>query len=293
MEAFDLKAKHAMIFTFIFIPLCVAVRILQYAFVIDADGYFRPASGMHTALIYILYVLMALTAVFALVIMLAGRSRRIDAGVFKNNASGILFLTAGIVTMADFGICAGKMLRTMSLDIAAVLEVFAALYFISLGCIILSGSKTGGAARILGLFAPLYAVSLAAGTFLDSYEKVHISQTKFTLLTICMLALFVMEVALAFAGNKITEKRFAAVCVLYSVIASTSSISSLYALASGKATADMPVQLILRSVLQLIFAVLSLIALAHTGRYTAPEPKVDDAPPSSDMSDIDDFIDNL
>ena len=201
-----MKTKHSLIFTLAAAGICVVLRIMQYFFVIDANGYFRPESTAHTILIYILYAVMALVAVTALIIMLIGSRERMGADVFKNNASGLLMLAAAVLMTVDFGVCAGKMLQTSVPDISALFELLTAIYFAVLGYKILSGSRIGRAAAI-GLFAPVFVIVFAVTEFFGSFEKVHVSETKFNMLAICAMALFVVTVTLLFAGNAVTKKR--------------------------------------------------------------------------------------
>ena len=170
-------------------------------------------------LIYILYGVMALAAVTALIIMFTGNRRRVGADVFKNNASGFFMLSAAVLMTVDFGVCAGKMLQTSVPDISALFELLTAIYFTVLGYKIMSGSRIGKAAAI-GLFAPVFVIVYAVTEFFGSFEKVHVSETKFNMLAICAMALFIVTVTLLFAGNAVTKKRITAVCMLYTVLAS-------------------------------------------------------------------------
>lgn len=260
-----MKTKHSLIFTLAAAGICVVLRIMQYFFVIDANGYFRPESTAHTILIYILYAVMALVAVTALIIMLIGSRERMGADVFKNNASGLLMLAAAVLMTVDFGVCAGKMLQTSVPDISALFELLTAIYFAVLGYKILSGSRIGRAAAI-GLFAPVFVIVFAVTEFFGSFEKVHVSETKFNMLAICAMALFVVTVTLLFAGNAVTKKRLTAVCMLYTVISSPASVAGLIALITGEIAAESPVRFTLKALIEIIFIALAIIALTRIDR---------------------------
>lgn len=267
-----MKTKHSLIFTLAAAGICVVLRIMQYFFVIDANGYFRPESTAHTILIYILYGVMALAAVTALIIMFTGNRRRVGADVFKNSASGFFMLSAAVLMTVDFGVCAGKMLQTSVPDISALFELLTAIYFTVLGYKILSGSRIGKAAAI-GLFAPVFVIVYAVTEFFGSFEKVHVSETKFNMLAICAMALFIVTVTLLFAGNAVTKKRLTAVCMLYTVLASPAAVAGLVALTAGEITAESPVRFILKALIEIVFIALAIIALTRIDRCA---PSADD-----------------
>ncbi len=260
-----MKTKHSLIFTIATAGICAVLRIMQYCFIIDQNGYFRPESTAHTMLIYILYAVMALAAVTALIIMFVGSRERVGAEVFKNNSSGFLMLGAAVLMTVDFGICAGKMFQTSVPDIAALFELLTAIYFAVLGYKILSGSRIGGAA-VIGIFAPIFVIVFAVTEFFGSFEKVHVSETKFNMLAICAMALFVVTVTLLFAGNAVSKKRLTAVCMLYTVIASPAAVAGLAALIAGKITAESPVRFTVKALTEIVFMALAITAMARTDR---------------------------
>lgn len=280
-----MKAKHALMFSLIFIPLCSAARILQYIFVIDKNGYFRPENGFHTALIYILYAALALAAVFSLCMMFTGSREKAAPEIFSGRLCGALFIGAGALMVADFGISAGIMLRTSVLNAAAILELLSAVYFAMTGYGILSKSKLSKSARIFGLFAPVYIIVYAVSEFFSSFEKVHVSQTKLSMLTICAMALLFTTIVLLFSGMNITKKRLCAVCALYAVIASPTAFADLFAAVSGKTDMQSPVKFILNILIQLIFILLSITALIRADNVSSA-PVCDQTDDESDLTDI-------
>ena len=287
-----MKSRHAFIFSLIFIPLCCALRILQYTLVIDKSGYFRPQGAMHTALIYALYAAFALAALYALVLLFAGKREFAGINIFKSNVCGVLFCAAGILMMTDAGIGAGGMIRARTVNPALIAEAAAAIYFVILGYRIMSGSRMTRGHRALGLLVPVYLIAYAISEFFGSFEKVHVSQTKLSMLSICSLSLFLITVILMFAGTAVKARRLTAVSMLYAVIAAPCAIADIYAVAAGEMTASSPAQLIIRALTQLIFAALALTALKNGDIVTETPADAEDDSPDENFTDIkvDDII---
>lgn len=281
-----MKSRHAFIFSLIFIPLCCALRILQYTLVIDNSGYFRPQSAMHTALIYALYAAFALAALYALVLLFAGNRENAHTGIFKSNICGILFCAAGFLMITDAGYGVGGMFGAHTVNPTPIAETAAAIYFVILGYRIMSGSRITRSHRALGLLVPVYLIAYAISEFFSSFEKVHVSQAKLGMLSICSLSLFSITVILMFAGTAVKARRLTAASMLYAVIAAPCAIADIYAVAVGEMTASSTVQFIIRALTQLIFAVLALTALKNGDTVAEVPTAAEDDSPGEILTDI-------
>lgn len=258
-----MKTKHALLFTTVLVPVCTVLRILQYIFVIDENGFFKPQNEFQSFLVYSLYILMAAAAVFSGLFLIWGSSQKANRRIFKSNNSGLMFIIIAIIMMADFGVNLAAMLKTQMPDPVTVLELLAAVFYAILGYTILSGSKPKKGIYALGFFAPIYIIAHAIKAFFSSFEKSHVSQVKFNMLILCCMALLVMTVVLLFCGQKVTKKRIVALSLLYAVIASSGSIADLYAAAVGKVYAVSPASFIFNALIQTVFIIISFIVLIN------------------------------
>lgn len=266
-----MKTKHALLFTAVSVPVCIVLRILQYIFVIDENGFYQPQDGFDTFIIYMLYIFLAAAAVFALFFMIFGSSQRSGRQVLNSNAAGFIFILIAIIMMADFGVNTASMLKMRLPDPVVILELLTAVFYAVLGYTVLSGSKPKNGIFIFGFFAPVYVIAYTIKEFFGSFEKSHVSQVKFNMLTLCALALFVMTVVLLFCGQKVTKRRVTAISSLYAVTASSSSAADLFAAAAGKIPGGIDAGFILNALIQTLFIVIAFIALIHADDDTVSE----------------------
>jgi len=266
-EEFELKTKLALTATLVFVPVCALLRILQYILVVDKNGYYESPAALAAFLIYGLYGALALAAIFGIALIFWGSRKKINPkSVLGNKLCGVLLISAAALMVADFGISAGSMIKTMIIDIPALLGLIAALFFAALGYNCISGNENSAGIRFWGLFAPIYAVAIAISEFFGTFQKAHVSQTKFEMLSLCALALFLMTLSAFVAGLEISEKRLAAVSLLFAVMTAPASIADAIALASGEITVGITPHFVISVGLQIIFAVLAVAVLVYLAK---------------------------
>ena len=246
----------------------VALRVLQYLFVTDAEGFFRPHNGFHRLLIYALTALLALAAVYALAAMASKPRPLADSAGIKCNALGFISALLGLVMLAEAGIAIGSAFLGGAITVAGILQVPAGAYFCLLAFLALSGSKPKNGTRVLGLFPAIYVVSYAINEFFDSFRDINLSKSHINMLALCSAALFVFALCGVFADMSVGLKRLLASAMLCTLFTCLSAFPEIIMLALGRASVDAPLTFCLQTAVKLLYAALAVTVLVKAGEKT-------------------------
>lgn len=282
-----MKKKHVLTLMLVFTPLAAALRIIQYFTVIDSVGHFKPSTPAQTFLIYALYALLLLAALCALAAVLTGDKRQADmTAALGGGITGWLIIAAALMMSVQLGISIGGMMKTGTADIPSIIGIPAVIGLASLGLCLVSGKKPGGAVKVFGIFPPIYAVACGMSDFFNSFENAHVSESKFSTLAVCMLALLLITVYASVSGAAVSRRRLCAVGLLYSAVSSPCAIGGLIAILCGRLHTGNMLQIALNYASYAVFTAVCFIAVMNSDSVTQePEDAVTQEPENGSVEE--------
>lgn len=285
-----MKAKHGLIISLAAFLTTAVLRVLQYIFIIDNSGLFSINSVFDKVLSVSLYGMIGVLALIAVLWLFIGdKTESYANGLLNNSGAGCVSITAAAVLLFDSGVRLGQMMANKTLDWVAILSLASALYFALLAFDAFA-KRTSRVTAVLGFFPPIYICVYGVKAFFDSFEKVHVSESKLEILTICALAMMLISFSCSKAGVNISKKRLGAFTMLYISICAPTSLAKLIAFAFGKVT-QLYITEFVFALFEIAVAVLGVIILAKLDSAQAPVVKNEEV--VTDMSDLDLYIDQI
>lgn len=283
-----MKSKIALILGAFAVPVTAVLRVLQYMFIIDADGYFNTATALGKVLTWSLYGVYIVTALAALLLLV---SRDRFSVRFTHLSNSVIYRTVclllGAVIIYDSGYRFGRFMREYDAkpDWIALFGVLTSIFF----ALIFFMKKRGVLSSIFGLFPPVYICARGITEFFASFEKAHVSESKLELLSVCMLALFTVTLSVMQADVNVKGKRAAALSLAVCAFAAPTSVARLIAVAMGKLNPANKVLEINWAVIQILFIVLAIIVLIRlqSNIYIERDEEDDDGAEDIEVSEID------
>ncbi len=278
-----MKIKHFLLSSAVLCPIAFILRLVQYFTVIDTSGYFLLGGTLQNIISWSVYGILALTVILSLTTVF---SKQKTIVVFDDAVGGktigIMFIVSAILTMLTSGIfftsasyeftfpIKVEQIPNLVTVITAVFGILCALHFAFLGMSLLSGNKWA-AARTLSVFSPVYFAIYGIYVFYTTFDSAGQSGTKIFMLSVCVIALFLVSLALAHTGSEVYTTRIAALSGILTVATSVTGPANAVAMLLGKTPFDTVyfVQAILHTALMIVaFCVLTRISFI--------QPKADD-----------------
>lgn len=262
-----MKSKHFVAIAGGFTCVTAALRMLQYLFVIDGEGYYTSRSP----LVYIPYAIFIVIALFSLLVMLSKNKGQADPAVTGGGrvlavlyivAALLISLSTGILMTAPIGAAPINLYR-----VVAIIALFTAVFFAVLGISLLKNIMPRFLTYI-GFLPPIYFCLYGVCEFYSVFERSQQSWTQFNMLSVGTLALFVTALCYATLGAPTSLKRVIATAVLYPPCAAACCVSYLFAHIRGHITVS-PLQTVY-IIIQLVFMAAAFTVLLRIDKKTAP-----------------------
>ena len=192
--------------------IALVLRVTEYLFFIDAEGYYTGGG----ALAFATHACLFLISAFALVIMLSKTKDQAEHVIAKCKTVGILCALAGVVTMTFSGWAA----LSFSSAVPAVLHrallfigILAAIYLAFFGISVISG-KFPEPLRFCGFLPALFICLYGVCEFYQAFDRAQQSGTTYFMLSLCALSLFATTLFYGAVGAPVSLKRLTATAVL-------------------------------------------------------------------------------
>ncbi len=221
-----MKLKHGRIFLWSTVALFVLVRLLQYIFVIDADGFFVRETLGQQILSDLLYWLMGAAVLygFALRINRQNRDVSLPTPFYTKGTMGWSIVVAVMLTAYAIG-------ELMVKNWIGIFALLAAVYFV-----LLAIRCTGKDVKIMSftaIFALAYPCAAAIRMFFDTFREIKASENIVDMVARCAMILMMVVLTKLFMNFEEKIGRVAWGFWLYAVFGCLSGICKLVPLFTG------------------------------------------------------------